>query len=111
MARGTYSKEDIKGHIWVLVYINGTYWPQDEGGDAPPMRPDGTWFSTVRIGGCDTDRDVGKTFQLFVVEADDAAHQVFIDWLVHGKETHEFPGIPLPKGALPRIGPIFVTRK
>jgi hypothetical protein len=74
------------------------------------MLPDGSWFSTVRFGGCDTSNDVGKVFQLVIVTADDTAHEVFMGWLKKGSETNDWTGLlELPAGATEQLR-IFVTR-
>jgi hypothetical protein len=110
LARGT-NAPDIKGHIWPVVFTNGRFYPQDEGGGAPRMLPNGTWFSTVRFGDCNADRDVGKTFQLIIVTADDAAHQEFLGWLKRGQTTGNWEGlVELPAGATEHLR-IFITRK
>jgi hypothetical protein len=110
LARGAYSKEII-GHIWPLVFIDGKYYPQDEGGGAPQMLSDGTWFSNVRFGVCDTNDDVGKIFQLVIVTANEEAHKAFLAWLDRGSKRNIWTGLTeLPAGVTEHRR-IFINRK
>lgn len=100
LAKGTYPL-DLKDRIWPVVYIGGRFHPQDDGGKAPPM-VNGNWYATVRFGDCTKppEYDRGKTFQLIIVTANDAANKAFEDYIAKGQATGTWPGmVSPPEGA------------
>ncbi len=110
IAKGTYPL-DLKDEIWPLVYVSGRYHPQDNGGQAA-QKIRGNWLQTVRFGVCDQpQRDVGKTFQLVIVTADESANAAFEKYLKTGQATGNWPGMnELPPGTTEHVR-IIVTRK
>jgi hypothetical protein len=98
IAEGTYPL-DLKEQIWPIVYINGVYHPQDEGGKAA-QKNSGIWKQTVRFGNCDKlENDRGKPFTLIIVTADDSANGKFEQYLKTAKANQDWRGMAeLPPG-------------
>jgi hypothetical protein len=83
MAKGLYSP-DVISAIWPVIYIDSRYHPQDEGGKGA-SKVNGNWIGTVRFGDCNKPQEAtGKTFQLLVVTADEAANQAFESYIQKG---------------------------
>jgi hypothetical protein len=111
IARGTYPL-DLKEYIWPVVYINGRYHPQDEGGRAA-AKVSGNWYQTIRFGDCTRplEYDRGKPFQLIVVTANDSANAEFEKYLITGLASGSYPGlIELPRGVKEHVR-IMVIRQ
>lgn len=111
LASGTYP-DGLDKAIWPIVYIAGRYHPQDEGGKAAP-KANGTWHQTVRFGDCagNPTKDVGQSFQLVIVTANEAANAAFEAYILKGQQTGDWPGMEqLPPGAEEQTR-IFVIRE
>ena len=109
IARGTYPL-DLKEDIWPVVYINNRYHPQDQGGTAA-RKESGSWYQTVRFGDCNqSQKDVGKPFELIIVTANESANAQFEEYIRTGA-AKGWPGFEsLPPGTQEKVH-IMVIRQ
>lgn len=95
---GTYAT-DLDKYIWPVVYIEGIYYPQDAGGKAA-SKVNNQWYQPVRFGNCEKPTaDVGKTFELFIVTANESANAEFEAYITNAKKTGDWTKMrELPSG-------------
>ena len=104
---------DVTAHIWVLTYApDGHYYPQSTNAceGISTIQSDGLWEARITVGG---DGDVGKPFDIIVVQANEDAHKIFKEREQIGCETGHFPGylfIQLPQG-IDQKANVSVTRQ
>jgi hypothetical protein len=97
---GAYT-DAMTNRIWVLVYApDGRYYPQSTNAceGISTIQLDGLWEAKIGLGG---DGDVGESFDIIVVLANEDAHATFEARQQGGCETKEYPGylfIELPRG-------------
>ncbi|MGK7927547.1 MAG: hypothetical protein AB4290_20280 [Spirulina sp.] len=91
LVTGRASGDFSNKHLWVVVNPKGTpgWYPQS--GEFFPVSEQ--WSVQVYVG-LEGDHDVGKSFDIAVVTADDKAHKHFNKYLKEAK----FPEEPLPSG-------------
>jgi hypothetical protein len=99
----------VTAPIWPVIYIEGRYHPQDEGGKGA-SKLNGNWTGTVRFGDCNKPQGAtGKPFQLLVVTTDKVANQAFESYIQKGMRDG-FHGLrKLPAGTTEQAR-IQVTR-
>jgi hypothetical protein len=84
--------------LWIVVVPESAtrtiYYPVD----APiTVQSDGTWSKLANVG---SSQDVGKPFDILVVQANQSANTTFANYIATGKSTGNYPGLPsLPGGA------------
>ena len=94
MVRGTSQKIAEGQAIWIVVYVDGRYYPQDDPAD---VQVDGDWSSLAFIG---IEEDVGRKFDIIAVLANKDAQDAFNAYLVQAKVKKTWPGLEkLPNGA------------
>ena len=111
LASGTYPL-DVEEAIWPIVYINGRFYPQDEGGKSA-KKVEGKWYQTVRFGDCTkANVDTGEQFQLIIVTANQTANAAFEEYFTNAQETGDWGGmIELPASGVEEQLRIIVTRE
>ncbi|MDD4163261.1 MAG: hypothetical protein PHW87_12360 [Methanothrix sp.] len=88
-------------YLWILVNPHTAFaqwWPQ--GGDA--ILPSDTWYGPALIGrdiSQGGEADIGKEFDIAVVNVDKKTHEDLLQWDQTGKVTGNYPGIKFPEGA------------
>ena len=89
---GTYLDEVIEP-IWPVLTVDGIWYPQDQNFQ-PATKINGKWTSVVRFGICtEPQRDVGKTFQLLIIRANEECHQQFNQYFIEAQQAGDWPGI------------------
>lgn len=95
--RGTSQNIPEEQVIWIVIYPREVrrYYPQDY---PVEIQAGGDWTSSVYIG---IEADVGKTFDIIAVLADQEAQDAFNDYLEECQEEKSWPGLEvLPEGAV-----------
>lgn len=91
IVRGRASGVPQGHHLWLFVHPVGSagWWPQ--GSEFFPP----SWIVQATVGGA---QDVGKTFEIAIVLADEGAHSSINQYLKTAIATGDFPETPLPSG-------------
>jgi len=97
IVRGTISGELPEGqYMWVVINPHpspGEWWPQVR--RIEPLK--GQWYVEVWLGR--EEEDVGNEFDIVVILVNEKDDQAYSDYLARGRETGDYPGIPLPTSA------------
>ena len=95
MVKGTIAGEFLDNrYMWVVIHphVSMGWWPQT--GRISPYA--GKWFIQAWIG---LEEDVGKKFDIAVILVNEDTNQYYQNYLEQGKETGNYPEIPLPEDA------------
>ncbi len=79
-------------YMWLVVNPQkapGQWWPQ--GGQIAPLQ--GKWDIQATFGGM---QDIGTKFKIAVILINKVDDQYYQDYFAKGKQTGNYPGIPLP---------------